>query len=78
MNDSRNRKTGELEILPLNYSLAKSYHIGEMTLHEVAMEFAKYGWTNFVDESFAKRQMDGLEYAVMETCLAGNEETQEV
>ena len=50
-----------MNIRTLNYSLAESYYKGELTLQEVAREFCKYGWTNYVDEEFARREIIKLE-----------------
>lgn len=50
-----------MKVRTLNHSLAEKYWKGEITLYEVAREFCKHGWTNYVDIDFAKREMNRLE-----------------
>lgn len=46
-----------IKIDTVDVSLCKDYAAGKITLREVAIEFCKCGWTNYVDEGFAARKM---------------------
>lgn len=50
-----------IKVDTVDVSLYKAYEAGKMTLHEVAREFCKCGWTNFVDDDFATRKMQEIE-----------------
>jgi hypothetical protein len=41
----------------LNQTLYLKWKNGELDLHEVAREFHTHGWTNFVDDDYARRQL---------------------
>ena len=42
-------------IRTLEHSLYDRYIEGAITLHEAAREFHSHGWTNFVDEDYARK-----------------------
>lgn len=44
----------------LDESLYDKYSKGLLTIRKVAIEFYKHGWTNFIDEDYAKRVMNNL------------------
>lgn len=49
-----------LQIDTVDISLYKDYAAGNITMHEVARQFCKSGWTNYVDIDYAARKMKEL------------------
>ena len=44
----------------IDESLFESYKNGKITIHQAAERFCSAGWTNFVDEDYAKKAFERL------------------
>lgn len=50
-----------LKIDTVDVFLAKQFFAGKITLRQVAEEFYRCGWTNFINEDYAQRKMNDYE-----------------
>lgn len=53
MNDGK-----PFDIPTVGESVVAEYHAGKIDLHEAARIFFRHGWTNFIDEDFARRYIE--------------------
>ena len=49
-----------MNVKTVNYSLYEAYKAGEIDLHEAARLFHYYGWTNYVDMEYTKREFNRI------------------
>lgn len=60
-NEPKRLSNGAFDIPTVDVSLYRDYKSGVLTLRQCAEEFCECGWTNYIDEDFARRKFAQIE-----------------